>query len=77
MIRGQGVTTNQIKNAPENSIFVWCNNETHYPKSLCRQLNRTDLEVWSRSKYFREKRIGLRGYKGVEFILDHAMWVTE
>jgi len=43
--RGSGRTTQQMLNAPLNSVFIWCNHRIDYPKRLACDLNRNDLVV--------------------------------
>ena len=46
-LRGTGITTRQMKNAPQNAVFVWVNSRLDYPKSLAREIGRNDLEIVS------------------------------
>jgi hypothetical protein len=46
-LRGTGRTTAQMRAAPQNAVFVWCNNHLHYPAALAKHLGRTDLEIVS------------------------------
>lgn len=43
--RGTGRTTKQIKEAPRNGIFVWCNGYYRHAESLANALGRSDLQV--------------------------------
>ena len=43
--RGSGRTTDQMKNAPKGSIFIWCNCHIDYPKKLAKELGRDDLVI--------------------------------
>lgn len=46
-IRGSGRTTAQMRNAPRNAIYVWCNEKLHYPAKLLGEVDRTDITVVS------------------------------
>ena len=48
-MRQTGITTRQIKNAPGHAIYVWCNSEIHYPRSLADDLGRKDLSIVRKS----------------------------
>ena len=63
MERGTGKTTEQIKNAPKNAVFVWCNSHLDYPKDLAIFLERPDLKIVS-------PNYDLRGTRNI--IYDHA-----
>lgn len=43
MERGTGVTTRQIKEAPQGAIFVWPHADTDYPKRIAHGMGRDDL----------------------------------
>lgn len=45
--RRMGKTRQQLRDAPQGAVFVWCNNHTEYPMRLARQLGRTDIKVVS------------------------------
>lgn len=66
--RGLGYTTTQMMDAPKNAIFVWCNQNTMYPRQLARKLGRTDLEIVGPSR-LREKLLGRRPSA---VVVDHA-----
>jgi hypothetical protein len=65
--RGTGRTAKQIKDAPINSIFVWCNNNTYYPKHLARSIGRHDLNI-TRLAVDCERFLGVDSV----IIVDHA-----
>jgi hypothetical protein len=69
VLRGEGTTTKQIKNAPENAVFVWCNNHIEYPKRLALDLGREDVRVVRKDWILRPNN-----YKGMrlEVVFDHA-----
>jgi len=73
MDRGTGITTKQLKEAPKNSIFIWLDNHLSYPKRLCFDLGRKDIEVvqpsWIESDRWRGRVFG-----GI--IVDHATILT-
>lgn len=43
--RGTGRTSRQMLEAPELSVFIWCNDQLHYPTRLARRLGRFDLLI--------------------------------
>jgi hypothetical protein len=71
--RGTGVTHSQLENCPKGSIFIWCTNDTWYPKRLAAKIDRGDIRV--------ERASILDGndwqkYLGMELpavITDHAL----
>ena len=67
--RGIGKTTEQIKAAKSNAVFIWCNNNLIYPKKLAKELNREDIKIVSPDWL-------INGWKGItisQIILDHAL----
>lgn len=70
--RGSGRTTQQMLDAPQGAIYVWCNGELRYPRELAKSLGRKDLLIHSRS-CFRDGR--LRGIRK-PIILDHAVLLS-
>lgn len=40
-----GTTRRQMLIAHLNSVFVWCNNDTLYPRKLAQQIGRGDLDI--------------------------------
>lgn len=71
--RGTVQTTNQIMNAPPNSIYVWVTDDLFYPRKLAEHLNRKDIKFWRFSEYPDRNDERLRGIR-VKIILDHAAW---
>lgn len=67
-LRGTGRTTNQMLEAPQGSLFVWCNSQLWYPQKLAQVLRRTDLIIVAPHTLC-ENMMG-RIYSAV--ILDHA-----
>ena len=65
-----GVTTQQMTDAPQGAMYVWCNSELHYPKSLARTLGRTDLVVLPPS-WLRADNVMPRNFPAV--CVDHAL----
>ena len=45
MQRGSGQTSEQMKSAPRDAVFVWCNDGLRYPTDLARHLGREDLKI--------------------------------
>lgn len=41
--RQSGRTTQQILNAPDNAVYVWCNSRLMYPILLAKHLDREDI----------------------------------
>ena len=70
-MRGTGLTTKQIEDAPKNSVFVWCNSHTYYPKRMAVDLGREDLRVVS--KYWILRADNYRG-RNLEVTFDHAFY---
>ena len=69
-MRGSGMTTEQMKNAPQNAVFVWCNNVLHYPKSLARDLGRDDLEIVP--PHWLDDGERARGRRDLDVVYDHS-----
>lgn len=67
--RGTGATTRQMKEAPPDAVYLWCNDRMYYPQSLARDLGRADLRVVS--PYWLEG--GCRGWRG-PLVIDHAFY---
>lgn len=65
---GSGYTTKQIRDAPRDAWFVWCNNQRAYPEALARTLGRRDLRIISAEEIDRR----LRGMRNQTVIVDHA-----
>lgn len=65
--RADGKTTRQIKDAPRNAIYIWCNHHIDYPVALTRALNRRDVVVRSPSG-LPERLFGIR----LPVVVDHA-----
>lgn len=70
--RGQGRTTALMQGAPINALFVWCNEDLTYPRSLARILHRTDLMIFGPSIFDNDRFQELRGKKYSRVVLDHA-----
>jgi hypothetical protein len=69
-LRGTGRTTSDMREAPRNAIFVWCNDRTGYPRDLAKHLGRTDLEIYGPSWLSGER------WRGIErpVVIDHAAY---
>jgi len=64
-----GITTRQMQQAPIGAIYVWVNNHLDYPRSLARDLGRSDLKIMSPNAVRLEK---IRGKRGAAVVVDHA-----
>lgn len=73
MNRQTGTTTEQIKNAPKDAIYVWCNSQLQYASQLARDLGRRDITVVSPGWLDFNQHHGLRR----PVIIDHAAILTE
>ena len=69
--RGTGRTTRQMENAPNEAIFIWCNQHLDYPKRLARELGREDLQIYSPGVLSDAHRFAGMEISGV--VIDHAM----
>lgn len=68
--RQTGRTTEQIKNAPLNAIYVWpFGSSLNYAKRLAREHSREDLEIIPEC-FFRQDKIMSR--RGIAVVIDHA-----
>ena len=65
-----GETTQQIKAAPLNAVFVWVNSDIRYPKALAAKLGRDDLEIRPIS-WLKPNSVRGRRFSGV--VVDHAV----
>jgi len=68
-MRGSGITTKQIKNAPKNAIFVWRDGHIYYPMDLANKCNRSDLKIVSPS-WLRMEHV--KGLRNLEIVVDHS-----
>lgn len=66
--RGTGITTQQLREAPEGAVFVWCNHHISYPRDLAAKLGRRDLRIEPSSFFEGDRWRGLRG----PVVVDHA-----
>lgn len=69
-MRQTGITTDQIQNAPQLSVFVWVNADLHYPRGIQRLVDRMDVLIVSPHWLSSDAWHGLR-YSDI--ILDHAL----
>lgn len=73
MDRGTGETTRQMKAAPNDAVFIWCNGALSYPKHLANQLGRNDLKIvgpeWLTSDRW-------RGLELTGIVVDHALTMS-
>ncbi len=65
--RGQGRTSEQMKNAPLDAVFVWGNSHLLYPKDLAKRLGRADLQIVRPADLER-----LMGRPLTGLVIDHA-----
>lgn len=68
-LQDTGRTTQQMKEAPRGALFIWCGNQTHYPRALARHLGREDLKIVTLD-YLTHGGAESRPWPGV--VLDHA-----
>ena len=73
-MRGEGITTRQMKAAPNGALFIWCSEQLDYPRQLACELNRADLHIVRPSWLTGMAYYGMR-YSGV--IVDHAAQLTD
>lgn len=70
--RQTGVTAQQMRDAPRDSVYIWVNQHLSYPLRLAAILGRDDLKVvspgWLRpSNVYGQRR---------EVVVDHACWLS-
>jgi len=70
---GSGRTTQQMKEAPPYSVFVWCDENLFYPKVIAERLGRGDLLIISPHQL---ETGYLRGRKLLAITVDHAAQLT-
>lgn len=68
MARGTGMTTRQMKEAPNGALFIWCNDRLAYAKDLARHLSRDDLDIRGPMSIDRHE---LRGRRWPAIVVDH------
>lgn len=72
----KGTTSKQMKEAPLNSIYIWCNEQTLYPIRLATALGRHDLLIvtprWlnAKSSFLGSVRQGITIDHATEFSQD-------
>ena len=74
MQRQMGITTKQMRAAPENAVFVWCTSDLSYPKALAKALGRHDLEIVT------PRWLVLRSWRGRDLsglVVDHATYLAD
>jgi hypothetical protein len=71
-MRSIGITTKQMKNAPEGAYYIWVNNMFGYPKNLAREIGRKDLKIVGPAWLL--DRDHFRG--GITAVVDHACDVS-
>lgn len=70
-VRQTGRTTRQMKAAPNEATYVWCNQHTDYPEHLARSLGRVDLRIVGPSELLADR---LRSRRE-KVVIDHAFWL--
>lgn len=66
--RGTGRTFQQLRDAPRDAVFVWCNDWLDYARDLAKHIGRVDIKIVSASSC----RAGhLRGINS-PVVIDHA-----
>lgn len=66
--RGTGQTTDQMRSAAKNAVFVWCASNLDYPRRLADSIGRSDLEIITPS----QMHTRLCGRRVAEVVVDHA-----
>jgi len=70
--RRSGRTSAAMKAAPQGAIFVWCNSQLDYPRSLAKFLGRPDLTIIAPP----ELEAKTRGRR-VPVVFDHWLEIPE
>lgn len=70
--RGTGRTTRQLREAPQNSIYIWFNLNLHYVRKLAQHLGRNDIKVMTQDDIGYGRLNGLN----VPILVDHAVRLT-
>lgn len=73
MDRGTGRTWNQIKNAPQGAVFVWCSHDTRHPTRLAKMAGRADLIIKPSSWLDWRNVVGLTI---PDVVIDHATRIS-
>jgi hypothetical protein len=69
--RGTGITTRQIRAAPEGAVYVCMNGALDYTKNLSRSLGRHDIRVVS-AEWLLSPDLVIRA-RHVPGVIDHAV----
>lgn len=64
------ITTNQIRNAPRNAVYIWHCDRLSYPVALARRLGRHDLTIAPPS------HLGLTWSAESQIVIDHGVAIT-
>lgn len=67
--RNLGTTSAQMKAAPPNAHFVWCNNYIGYVRHLAKHLGREDLKLEKLSQFNKSR---FAGKYPIDVVIDHA-----
>lgn len=71
--RGIGITSAQMRAAPANARYIWCNEKLDYPRRLARFIGRTDLLILGPSALeCPDARL-----RQLFIVVDHAARLTE
>lgn len=74
MPRGTGITSLQMKSAPNKAVFVWCNEYLDYARDLAAKIRRKDLRIVGPSFFDGERHRGMIIH---DVILDHNTRLTD
>lgn len=72
--RANGITSMQMLLAPQDAIYIWCNNSLGYPRDLAKYIGRRDLKIYGPS-HLGDAR--LAGHHLTGIVVDHAAHLTE
>lgn len=72
--RQTGITTKQMKEAPDGAVYIWCNGHLDYPNHLAKAIGRSDIKVCSPFCLDTHRFMGVT-LAGV--VLDHAAQLNE
>lgn len=72
--RGTGLTTSQMKDAPQGAVYIWVNRDFRYPMSLAKAIGRYDLKIESPSWISGQR---WRGLQLSGLVVDHAVRLTD
>ena len=70
--RGTGRTTKQLREAPRGALFIWCNGNLAYARSMAANLGRSDIDIRGPDVFDAHGSLQLRGRFWPKVIIDHA-----